>query len=80
MKAGGADGDSGRYIITGGAIKLTATMQEREHTLEELHKLNKVRDYLLSQGIFDYNGFEDYDEGKPNGDGRTAVGFAIPVS
>ena len=52
MKAGGADGDSGRYIITGGAIKLTATMQEREHTLEELHKLNKVR----------YNGFEDYDE------------------
>jgi hypothetical protein len=62
MKAGGADGDSGRYIITGGAIKLTTTMQEREHTLEELHKLNKVRDYLLSQGIFDYNGFEDYDE------------------
>lgn len=37
-------------------------MQEREHTLEELHKLNKVRDYLLSQGIFDYNGFKDYDE------------------
>ena len=54
--------ESGRYIITGGAIKLTATMQEREHTLEELHKLNKVRDYLLSQGIFDYNGFEDYNE------------------
>ena len=23
-------------IITGGAIKLTATMQEREHTLQEL--------------------------------------------
>ena len=45
--------ESGRYIITGGAI---------EHTLEELHKLNKVRDYLLSQGIFDYNGFEDYNE------------------
>lgn len=54
--------ESGRYIITGGAIKLTATMQEREHTLEELHKLNKVSDYLISQGIFDYNGFEDYDE------------------
>ena len=52
--------DSGRYIITGGAIKLTATMQEREHTLAELTKLNKVRDYLISLGIFDYNGFEDY--------------------
>jgi len=52
----------GRYIITGGAIKLTATMQEREHTLEELNKLNKVRDYLISQGVFDYNGFKDYNE------------------
>ncbi len=56
--------ESGRYIITGGAIKLTATMQERVHTLEELNKLNMVRDYLLSKGVFDYNGFEDYsDEG-----------------
>lgn len=54
--------ESGRYIITGGAIKLTATMQEREHTLMELAKLNKVRDYLISIGIFDYNGFEDYHE------------------
>ena len=54
--------ESGRHIITGGAIKLTATMQEREHTLMELAKLNKVRDYLISIGIFDYNGFEDYHE------------------
>ena len=54
--------ESGRYIITGGAIKLTATMQEREHTLMELAKLNKVRDYLISIGIFEYNGFEDYHE------------------
>ena len=55
--------ESGRYIITGGAIKLTATMQEREYTLVELTKLNKVRDYLISLGILDYNGFEDYHEG-----------------
>ena len=54
--------ESGRFIITGGAIKLTATMQEREHTLEELNKLNKVRDYLISLSVFDYNGFEDYYE------------------
>ena len=47
-----------RYIITGGAIKLTATMQEREHTLEELKKLNKVRDHLLSDGVIDYDGFK----------------------
>ncbi len=37
-------------------------MQEREHTLEELNKLNKVRDYLISLGVFDYNSFEDYNE------------------
>lgn len=29
----------GCYIITGGAIKLTRTMQEREHTLKELSKM-----------------------------------------
>ncbi len=52
--------ESGRYIITGGAIKLTASMQEREHTLQELNKLNKVRDFLISLGLFDYSAFEDY--------------------
>lgn len=52
--------ESGRYIITGGAIKLTATMQEREHTLEELNRLNRVRDYLISLGICEYQGLEDY--------------------
>ena len=49
---------SNRYLITGGAIKLTATMQEREHTLEELRKLNRVRDNLLKEGIIDYEGFK----------------------
>ncbi|GAB5526271.1 MAG: hypothetical protein Roseis2KO_41430 [Roseivirga sp.] len=34
------------YVITGGAIKLTNTMQERPHTKAELIKLNKVCDYL----------------------------------
>lgn len=54
--------ESGRYIITGGAIKLTATMQEREHTLKELSNLNQVRDFLLSIGVFDYDGFDDYNK------------------
>ena len=52
--------ESGRYIITGGAIKLTATMQEREHTLEELRRLNAMRDFLIASGVLDYGGFEDY--------------------
>lgn len=37
-------------------------MSEREHTLAELKRLNQVRDYLLSLGIVDYKGFEDYND------------------
>lgn len=48
------------YVVTGGAIKLTATMQEREHTRKELTKIEKVRRYLLDEGIVDDNGFIDY--------------------
>ena len=50
----------GNYIITGGAIKLTATMQEREHTKQELVKIDKVRRYLLEEGIIDDEGFIEY--------------------
>ena len=48
------------YIVTGGAIKLTATMQEREHTLEELKKMEMVRNYLISEGVVDAEGFIDF--------------------
>lgn len=51
---------NGVYIITGGAIKLTATMQEREHTKKELVKIERVRRYLLEESIIDDNGFIDY--------------------
>lgn len=50
----------GKYIITGGAIKLTATMQERAHTQAELDKIEKVRRFLLDEGIVDDDGFIDY--------------------
>lgn len=50
----------GKYIITGGAIKLTATMQERPHTQAELDKIEKVRRFLLDKGIVDDDGFIDY--------------------
>lgn len=48
------------YIITGGAIKLTRTMKEREHTLAELNKMEMVRNFLLSGGAIDSDGFVDY--------------------
>ena len=44
------------YIITGGAIKLTRTMQERVHTEKELHKIDKCRRFLLDLGIIDSDG------------------------
>lgn len=51
------------YVITGGAIKLTRTMQEREHTFIELQKLNRCRDYLRSNGVFDQDSFVELTNG-----------------
>ena len=50
----------GIYIITGGAIKLTRTMQDREHTLQELEKMEKVRNFLIQEHVFDEDSFTDY--------------------
>lgn len=44
------------YVITGGAIKLTRTMQERDHTALELKKIEACRKYLLESGIVDSEG------------------------
>lgn len=52
--------EPGIYIITGGAIKLTRTMQEREHTLVELAKMERVRRYMLDNNIVDMDAFQDY--------------------
>lgn len=50
----------GIYIVTGGAIKLTHKMEERQHTQAELLKLDKVRRFLLNESIVDEDGFIDY--------------------
>lgn len=52
--------EPGIYIITGGAIKLTRTMQEREHTLVELARMEKVRRFLLDNDIADNDSFTDF--------------------
>lgn len=52
--------EPGIYVITGGAIKLTATMEEREHTLMELQKMEKVRSFLIAENVVDADGFKDY--------------------
>lgn len=51
--------EKGVYVITGGAIKLTHKMEEREHTSEELIKLEKGRNFLLEKNVFDSDGLVD---------------------
>ena len=45
------------FVVTGGAIKLTRSMQERPHTQVQLDKLNSCRQYLLDNGVFDADSF-----------------------
>lgn len=45
------------FVVTGGAIKLTRTMQERAHTQEQLDRLNRCRQYLLDNDVFDSDSF-----------------------
>ncbi len=52
--------EDGIYVVTGGAIKLTATMSERTHTLAELAKMEMVRNYFIDNGVFDKEGLNDY--------------------
>ena len=47
------------YVVTGGAIKLTHLMQDREHTSLELEKLNKCKAFLKANGVFDKESFID---------------------
>ncbi len=48
------------FIITGGAIKLTRTMDEREHLKRELKKLEEVKEFLISEGIIDNDSIIDF--------------------
>jgi hypothetical protein len=51
----------GVYIITGGAIKLTATMEEREHTVKELAKISRCRDFCKDHEILDEGDISNFD-------------------
>ncbi len=46
------------FVITGGAIKLTKLMEEREHTQKEFCKLDLVKNFLFDQGLLDKEDFE----------------------
>jgi len=52
--------EKGVYLITGGEIKLTHTMQERSHTLKELERMEMVRNHLIDNGVTDWDGLIDF--------------------
>ena len=45
------------YVITGGAIKQSQKMADHPETTRQLKTLEKVKDFLLEQGINDMDGF-----------------------
>lgn len=51
--------DDGIFLITGGTIKLTHLMNERKHTVEQLARMEQVRDYLIENGVIDSDGLKD---------------------
>ncbi|KIC95931.1 hypothetical protein [Flavihumibacter solisilvae] len=60
--------DTNCFVITGGTIKLTHLMSDRNHTQRELVKLEQARSYLQSNGIFDADSFFEFliEEGYDN--------------
>lgn len=55
--------DEHLYVFTGGAIKLTRTMNEREHTKLELDKLFQVKEFLKRKGLVNKEAFEKLELG-----------------
>lgn len=52
--------DENCFVITGGAIKLTHLMEERNHTREELLKLENCRNFLQENDVHDSDSFYEF--------------------
>jgi hypothetical protein len=52
--------DRDLFVVTGGAIKLHLEMKDRDHTKEELIKLELCRNYLHKQGIMDSDSYYEF--------------------
>jgi len=52
--------DTNCFVITGGAIKMSQTMDGHEGTREELKKINKAKDYLKENDVFDEDSFFEF--------------------
>ena len=54
--------NSNFYVITGGAIKQSQEMRDNQLTREELIKLERCRNFLIDNGIFDSDSLIDFVE------------------
>lgn len=54
--------DNSLYTITGGTIKLTHFMEDREHTQEEYIKLGRYKMFLSGESIFDSDSLLEFIE------------------
>jgi len=52
--------DTNCFIITGGAIKFHHLNKDRPHTQEEMQKLDKCREYLKDNNVFDADSFYEF--------------------
>lgn len=52
--------DENCFVITGGAIKFHHLMQERVHTNIELQKLEKAKQFLKANDVFDTDSFYEF--------------------
>lgn len=52
--------DPNHYVVTGGAIKLTETMNERTHLKQELKKLKCTLEYLKENVLFTTEDLESF--------------------
>ncbi len=52
--------DTDCFVITGGAIKFTHLMEDREHTQIELQKIERCRYFLKENDVFDSDSFYEF--------------------
>ena len=52
--------DENCFVVTGGAIKLTHMMEDREHTARELQKLKVAKQFLKDNDIYDSDSFYEF--------------------
>ncbi|MGF1586282.1 MAG: hypothetical protein ACFCUM_13235 [Bacteroidales bacterium] len=57
--------DKNCFVITGGAIKFHHLNKDRPHTQMEMKKIDKCRDYLIDNNVFDVDSFYEFLKEQP---------------